>query len=151
MWDQARLESAFFSRPDECLNKISVNKISPEILAALVCRHQPVADGELEFEPIATGKFNTSFFVRARDKDLVLRIAPSRDEVFVFYERDMMRQVASIVAFDESHELIERSFMLMERLPGKPLGEALKVDYDQVLRQLGAFLAQVHDIGNGHR
>ena len=36
----------------------------------------------------------------------------------------------------------------MERLPGVPLGEAPQVDYPEVLRQLGALLAQVHDIDN---
>mgnify|MGYP001304576161 CR=1 FL=1 len=163
MRDQARLESALFSRPASWLKQIFVREISPQILAAMVQRYRPVAAGDLAFEPVATGKFNTSFFVRAGGEDLVLRIAPSRDEVFVFYERDMMRlepaihallrqrtrvPVASIVAFDESHELIERSFMLMERLPGKPLGEAPQVDFAQVLRQVGEFLAEVHGIGN---
>lgn len=60
-------------------------------------KHQPVADGELEFEPITTGKFNTCFFVRNGDEDLVLRLAPSRDEVS-FYERYMMRQEPRIYA-----------------------------------------------------
>ncbi|KPJ71272.1 MAG: hypothetical protein AMS14_09280 [Planctomycetes bacterium DG_20] len=128
-------------------------------LEACVRRHLPGADGPITFEPIRTGKFNTSFFVRAGGEDLVLRIAPPPDAVFCFYERDMMKQepgihalllerttvpVARILAFDESHETIDRDFLLMERLPGTALSDGPRCDPDRVLRQVGECLAQVH-------
>ena len=90
---------------------------------------------------------------------MVLRIAPPRDAIFVFYERGMMRQepqlhallraetdvpVARVFAFDDSHTLIDRDYMLMERLPGRPLTEMRQVNYAHVLRQIGSYLAQVH-------
>jgi aminoglycoside phosphotransferase (APT) family kinase protein len=130
-----------------------------DTLELIIRRHRPDLNGAVSCQPIPTGKFNTSFFVSAGDEELVLRIAPPRDAVFVFYERDMMRQepgihelvlaettvpVALIMAFDDSHELIERDYLLMERLPGWPLTEMQAVDRDHVLRQVGECLARVH-------
>lgn len=124
----------------------------------IIHRHIPDAAGEVRFEPIRTGKFNTSFWVTAGEQELVLRIAPPRDAVFCFYEREMMRQepgihalleartdvpVAHVIVFDDSRTLIDRDYMLMERLPGRPLTES-SVDVDPVLRQVGGYLAQVH-------
>ena len=132
-----------------------------EQVEACVRRHLPGADGPVTFEPIRTGKFNTSFFVRAGGEDLVLRIAPPADSVFCFYERDMMRQepgihallrektavpVARILAFDESHNVIDRDFLLMERLPGTALSDGPRCDANRVLGQVGECLAQVHAI-----
>ncbi|MDH7570777.1 MAG: aminoglycoside phosphotransferase family protein [Armatimonadota bacterium] len=129
------------------------------ILETLVRRHVSVGDGPLAFTPIATGKFNRSYYVTGGNRDLLLRIAPPAEEVFLFYERHMMRQepelhallrartavpVPEILAFDESHAVIPRAYLLMERLPGRPLTEMPGVDEDAVLRQVGACLAQVH-------
>jgi len=128
-------------------------------LESCVRRHVPDAAGPVEFEPITTGKFNTSFYVRAGGADLVLRIAPPDDAVFVFYERGMMRQepglhrllrertrvpVARVVAFDDSREVVDRDFLLMERLPGRALSERSVADPSEVLRETGRCLAEVH-------
>lgn len=113
----------------------------------------------MRFVPVPTGKFNTSYFVRGVGAELVLRIAPPADSVFLFYERDMMRQepglhallrreteapVPRILAYDDSRELLERDFLLMERLPGRPLSETSGGDVDRTLGQVGHHLAQVH-------
>jgi aminoglycoside phosphotransferase (APT) family kinase protein len=136
-----------------------MDNFSSDILESLIRHHRGDLDGEVSLQRIPTGKFNTSFFVRAGDEQLVLRIAPPADAVFVFYERDMMRQepgihelvlsqttvpVARIFAFDDSHELIDRDFLIMERLPGRPLTQMRGVSYSFVLRQVGDYLAQVH-------
>ena len=128
-------------------------------LRALIRHHCPHLDGDAAFERIPTGKFNTSFFVRAGREELVLRIAPPRDAVFVFYERDMMRQepgihrlllertsvpVARILTFDDTHDLIGHDYLLMERLPGRALTEARTADPRVVLRQVGQHLAETH-------
>ncbi len=91
----------------------------------------------------------------------MLRVAPPDDSVFVFYERDMMRQepalhalvrerttvpVADIVAYDESRSIIDRPFLLMERLPGEPLCDMSGINSNVVFQQAGACLAQVHAI-----
>jgi aminoglycoside phosphotransferase (APT) family kinase protein len=127
-------------------------------LRPLVAAHVPSA-GRVSFSPIRTGKFNTSFYVSTEAGAYVLRIAPPDDAVFCFYERAMMKQepdihrmllekttvpAARIAAFDDTHRLIDRDFMIMERLPGVPLTEAASVSVDEVFRQVGAMLAQCH-------
>jgi len=130
-------------------------EIDIEVVKRVVAAHLTAS---VDLAPIATGKFNTSFFITAPDINWVLRIALPRDAVFVFYEKDMMRQeselhallldktsvpVAPIVAYDDSQRLIERDYVIMECLPGKPLSE-VACDYGEVLCQVGAQLAQVH-------
>ena len=134
-------------------------------LTALIRHHRPSLRTDPVFERIPTGKFNTSFYVHSDGEDLVLRIAPPRDAVFLFYERDMMRQepgihervreqtdapVAKIIAYDDSLSLIDRDYILMERLPGAPLTEMPGVDFNGVLRQVGRLLAQVHRLTADH-
>jgi len=115
----------------------------------------------MAFHRIPTGKFNTSYFVDADDLKLVLRIAPPEDSVFVFYERGMMKQepeihdlllmgpripVAPIIAFDDSHTIIDRDFLLMERLPGQPMCDASNFKEDVILQEVGDCLAQTHQL-----
>ncbi len=130
-------------------------------LESIIRYHRGDVDDDISFRRIATGKFNLSYFVRAGNEQLVLRIAPPRDSVFVFYERDMMRQepdihelllsettvpVPRIFTYDDSHTLIDRDFLIMERLSGGPLTEAHDVSSDFVFRQTGEYLAQVHSL-----
>lgn len=130
-----------------------------EILEACIRQHCPGVAGSIRFKPIPTGKFNTSYYVQADDTELVLRIAPDRNAVFLFYERDMMRQepgihmlllekttvpVARILAYDDSQTIIDRNFLIMERLPGTPLSDGPCGDVAAVLRQVGESLAQSH-------
>ena len=124
-------------------------------LTSLIRHHFP--NGRISLSPIATGKFNNSYWVHVDDEVFVLRIAPPNDAVYVFYEAQMMRQepalhallraettvpVAEIVVFDESQTLLDRDYMLMRRLVGRPLSEMPHVDYNHVLYQVGAYLAQ---------
>lgn len=113
---------------------------------------------DLSITPISTGKFNTSYYVSGTGIDWVIRIAPPRDAVFIFYERDMMRQepgiharllantsvpVPPIIAYDDSLTHLDRDFVIMERLPGHPISD-VSCDYAAVLRQIGDYLAQTH-------
>jgi aminoglycoside phosphotransferase (APT) family kinase protein len=133
-------------------------------LNALIQRHFPDLPEAMRFEAIRTGKFNSSYWVRAGETEMVLRIAPPEEAPFVFYERYMMRQepelhallhaetnlpVAEILAFDDSHALIDRDYLIMERLPGRPLTEMRHVDYGRVLWQVGEWLAEVHRLQAG--
>jgi aminoglycoside phosphotransferase (APT) family kinase protein len=130
-------------------------------LLETVVRHHFPDKGQPHLSPIATGKFNNTYWVEVDEQQFVLRIAPADEAVFVFYERKMMRQepelhailrqktdvpVAEIVVFDESQTLLERDYMLMTRLAGRPLSEARHVDINHVLQQVGAYLAEVHQI-----
>jgi aminoglycoside phosphotransferase (APT) family kinase protein len=131
------------------------------LLARLVAAHLAVDPGGLEFEPISTGKHNTSYYVRGAPDELVLRISPPDDAGFLFYERRMMAQeppihallraettvpVAEILAYDDSRNLLDRDYLLMERLPGQPLieMELTGAQFDGVLEQVGVYLAQMH-------
>ena len=130
--------------------------LTTEMLESLIHEHLPGGE-QISFAPIPTGKFNTSFFVQVDREPLILRIAPPGDSVFVFYERNMMRQepelhrllsetsvpVARILAFDDSHNLIDRDYLIMERLPGWPLTEMSRIDRDITLRQVGRSLAEI--------
>jgi aminoglycoside phosphotransferase (APT) family kinase protein len=135
---------------------------SKTLLRELVAAHLPVDGDALRFQPIRTGKHNRSYYVHAGEDEMVLRICPPPDLGMLFYERNMMAQepsihallraettvpVAEIYAYDDSHTRIDRSYMLMERLPGRALSEMPNVAkrfYDRVLVQVGEYLRQVH-------
>ena len=134
---------------------------SNELLSRLVVTHLPSDPDRIGFEPIPTGKHNTSYYVSGAGADLVLRISPPDDAGFLFYERRMMAQepqlhallraetsvpVAEIVAFDDSRALLDRDYLLMERLPGRPLTDAglTASQTEGVLEQVGVHLAQMH-------
>ena len=126
---------------------------------ALVHRAVPGCNGNITWQPTSTGKHNTSFFVTAGERDLVIRVAPRPGPGYLFYEVDMMRQepgihrvlvdrtsvpVAPVVFYDDSRELVDTEYIVMERLPGKPLTQAEGFDYSNVMRQVGESLAQAH-------
>jgi aminoglycoside phosphotransferase (APT) family kinase protein len=133
----------------------------PDLLARMVAAHLPAAPETLRLERIPTGKHNTSYIVRGAGDDVVLRISPPDDAGFLFYERRMMAQepplhallraettvpVAEVLAYDDSRTLLDRDYLLMERLPGQPLAEARLTaqQVDGVLEQVGRYLAQMH-------
>ncbi|MDZ7373961.1 MAG: aminoglycoside phosphotransferase family protein [candidate division KSB1 bacterium] len=133
-----------------------------DVLAQLVARHLKT-DGGLSFQPIRTGKFNRSYFVRLDGREVVLRIAPPPGTPVLFYEKDMMRQepeihrivrektrvpVAEILAWDFSRTLIESDYLLMEKLPGLPASELplSRSVWNRALEEVGQYLRQVHAI-----
>lgn len=140
-------------------------QFEPDLLARLVTAHLAVNPDRLSFEPVRTGKHNTSYYVhgtgRGAGRGLVLRISPPDDAGFLFYERRMMAQepqihrllraettvpVAEILAYDDGQQLVDRDYLLMERLPGRALSEAdlPRRQVDGALEQVGAYLAQMH-------
>jgi aminoglycoside phosphotransferase (APT) family kinase protein len=138
-------------------------RLTTELLARLVTAHLPADPDQLEFEPIRTGKHNSSYYVRGTDDELVLRISPPDDAGFLFYERRMMAQepqlhallraettvpVAEILAYDDSRRDLDRDYLLMERLPGQPLTDAGfgQRQVEGVLEQVGIYLAQMHTL-----
>ena len=93
----------------------------------------------------------------------MLRISPPDDAGFLFYERRMMAQepqlhallraettvpVAEILAYDDSRRDLDRDYLLMERLPGRPLTDAGfgQRQVEGVLEQVGIYLAQMHTL-----
>jgi aminoglycoside phosphotransferase (APT) family kinase protein len=132
-----------------------------DLLARLVVAHLALDADRLAFDRISTGKHNTSYYVRGAGQELVLRISPPDDAGFLFYERRMMAQepqihsllrtettvpVGEILAYDESRTLLDRDYLIMERLPGRALAESRLTarQLDAVLEQVGVCLAQMH-------
>ena len=130
-------------------------------LIACVRKSLDLCDGDVRLTPIPTGKFNDSYYVSTDGGEYVLRVAPDPEAGFLFYEKGMMKQepvlhrllreqtsapVAEVLDFDDSHSLIDRDYLLMERLPGQPLSDDPACDPDAVLRQVGAALAEAHGV-----
>jgi aminoglycoside phosphotransferase (APT) family kinase protein len=132
-----------------------------DLLTRLVTAHVAADLAQLAFTPILTGKHNASYYVSSAERDLVLRISPPDDAGFLFYERRMMAQepqlhallraettipVAEILVHDDSRSLLDRDYLLMERLPGQALAGAGLSGHqmESVLRQVGGYLAQMH-------
>jgi len=115
---------------------------------------------------IPTGKFNDSFFVAGDGLDVVVRVAPPDGTGRIFYERNMMAQepevhaivrertrvpVARILAHDTTRRVLDRDFVVMERLPGRPLTHVSlgAASLDRIFRRVGEWLAEVHGITAG--
>lgn len=110
------------------------------------------------------GKFSETFEVRGQGQGVyVLRAAPPDSILQLFYEYRMMRQepaihrrlleetsvpVPEILAFDFSRSLIDRDFLIMPQLPGKPLSSAdlSRNAYRNALRQWGRYVAEIHSV-----
>jgi aminoglycoside phosphotransferase (APT) family kinase protein len=132
-------------------------------LAEVVAEQAGVPRDRLRLRRCPTGKFNTTYFVDGGPAPLVLRVAPPDDRArLLFYEHRMMRQepalhdllrsktrvpVPRVVAHDFSRRRLDVDYLLMERLPGKPLSEAGGLDsraLGRVLAEVGACLRQAH-------
>jgi aminoglycoside phosphotransferase (APT) family kinase protein len=138
------------------------NPFDVETLTELTLAHVDVDPESLSFTPVHTGKHNASFWVDSDRDRFVLRIAPSDDAGFLFYERLMMRQepelhalvrahtdipVAEIVGYDFDRVHIDRDYLLMTALPGTPLSDAPGLDrtrFNRALEQVGRYLRQLH-------
>ena len=135
-----------------------------EQINSIIGKHFNLKAGAVHIHNITTGHFNTTYAIQADHYDLILRIAPSKDAGFVFYEVNMMAQepelhrivrertqipVPQIFVYDTSHESIDRDYLIMERLPGRPLTEMRNLSrrgYDDVLAQVGHHLGALHEI-----
>jgi len=137
--------------------------VAKEQVADVVEHHMAHRPADADIAPVATGKFNDTFDVRLPDRSVIVRIAPPESAVFCFYEFRMMRQepgihrmlrrrtsvpVAEILVADFTHAWIDRDFLIMEKLPGRPLTE-VRVSREQhaaILRKTGEYLAECHAI-----
>lgn len=146
------------------------DKFPEKVLTSLVSRHLGTDPESLTLRRSPTGKFNDTYFIDGGPVPLVLRVAPPDNRSrMLFYEHRMMRQepglhallkertdvpIPAVFAHDFGHTEIDRDYLLMERLPGTPishLGGLTQVAFDDILRQVGRCLRQVHEItGDRH-
>lgn len=140
----------------------NMGEINTETLARILRDRMPAADFRLT--PISTGRHNASFWVDGAGGPYVLRIAPPSDAGLLFYERDMMRQepqihalvrarttipAPEIVFHDFTRQRLDRDYLLMRAVPGRPFSHEKGLDGRQlagVLRQTGAYLRQLHSL-----
>ena len=117
--------------------------------------------GDVALTPISTGKHNRSYWVDGPRGRFVLRVAPPDAAGLLFYERRMMRQepalhallrartsipVAEVVLADFSRERLDRDYLLLTVLPGRPLSDLglPPARSARALEQVGAALRQLH-------
>jgi len=122
-----------------------------------------LGDGPWTVRRFGTGKFSETFSVDGPEGRYVLRVAPPDSVRQLFYEYRMMRQepriharllaetsvpVPPIVAHDFSRNRVDRDYLLMPRLDGRPLSEASLGDGARAsaLRQWGHYVAQIHEL-----
>ncbi len=114
--------------------------------------------------PFGAGKFSQTFAVLSEDgEEFVLRIAPPDSVLQLFYEYHMMRQepgihrrllketsvpAPQILGYDFSRRLIDRDFLIMPRLPGKPLSTVTlsPTAGDRAFCEWGQFVAEIHKV-----
>ncbi len=141
------------------------DRFDDRVLALVIARHLDLAPDGVRLRRSPTGKFNETYFVEGGPMPLVLRVAPPDDRPrMIFYEHRMMRQEPALHAllrgrtdvpvpailvrdFGRTDE-IDRDYLLMERLPGTPishLGSLTHDAFDDILRQVGRCLRQVHE------
>ncbi|RKX85687.1 MAG: hypothetical protein DRP57_03160 [Spirochaetes bacterium] len=112
---------------------------------------------------IPTGKYNESYYVVLDKNQYVLRIAPEESTEVLFYERKMMRKepeihkivqkntsipIPLILDYDFSHSVVERDWLLMEKIPGRALFETYgnSIKMNKMFFTLGRFLNQLHNV-----
>ena len=135
--------------------------IDSEQAGRLVAEH--LGEGDWAVRPFGAGKFSQTFSVEGDGGRYVLRVAPPDDLLQLFYERRMMRQepalharllaettvpVPPIAAHDFSRTLVDRDYLIMPLLPGRPLSDAVLAPAacDRALREWGRHVAQIHSL-----
>lgn len=133
--------------------------ISPSSIKVVISEETGVPSDSITLEQTNTGQYNQTWFVSAPDleSDHVIRVAPPPEQTRVlFYEARMMRQepavhvrirkatscpVPEILAYGwDDRRLGGRDFLLMDRLPGKPISSS----DESTMTQLGTKLREVH-------
>ncbi len=130
----------------------------------IICNH--IFKGKTyKLKKIPTGKFNDSFFVYTNGEQFVLRLAPPLETEVLFYEKQMMRRepgihklvkkhtsvpIPEILEYDFTGSIVKRDWLLMERLPGKPLSESFLSGekMERLFFQLGKAVREFHSITN---
>lgn len=134
----------------------NIKEILRDVCAAKFDSGEPT-----DIAPPSTGGFNDSLFFTLDEREMVFRMAPHEEQGFLFYERNMLAQepalheviqrqtdipVAQIHVYDDSRQVAPRPYIIMQRLPGRPLSSAYGVDPGEVFRQVGRHLRQLHAI-----
>jgi aminoglycoside phosphotransferase (APT) family kinase protein len=118
----------------------------------------------IERRLIEGGLFNTSYFIETRNPDqkIVVRVAPSRMDLLVEFEKTMMAAepgindhmravgvpVPQVVHLDLSRKVIAREYIAMEFIDAKAMStvEIPEEDRPALNRQLGTYTRKIHSV-----
>lgn len=112
--------------------------------------------------PLAGGKFNTVYRIRLEHppRDIVLRLAPVRQDLLYRFERVLIRSeaqaypllarsgvpVPEVLLHDASREIVPREYLITGFLPGRPLSECGLPEpvRARILHTLGSHGRRIH-------
>ncbi|MDE5893648.1 MAG: aminoglycoside phosphotransferase family protein [Acetatifactor sp.] len=144
-------------------NSLTKGTVSEEIINRMV--KKAFEEKALEMQELKEGYFNIAYKVRLKDRNVVLKIAPSPDiqimtneKNIMYSEVDSMRMVAKrtdvpiprILFYDNSGSVIDREYFFMEMLQGQSLSslqDALSEEEKQgIYYRLGQYTRQLNGI-----
>ncbi len=144
-------------------NSLTKGIITEETINCMV--KKAFEENALEIQELKEGYFNIAYKVRLKDRNVVLKIAPSREIQVMTYEKnimfsevDSMRMVAErtevpvpgILFYDNSGSVIDREYFFMEMLQGQSLStlqDALpEEDKQEINYRLGQYTRQLNHI-----
>lgn len=110
------------------------------------------------------GQFNTSYLLKINspDKKVILRIAPSNQDVLFDFEKSMMNAepfinkllwdngipTPEVLFFDNAHEIINRDYIILEYIDAFALSDpSLPQEvWPEIMKQLGVLTKKLHSI-----
>lgn len=153
----------FDKRSKTMPNSITKGTVTEEEINRMVWK----AFGEkaLEARELKEGYFNIAYRIRLRNRDTVLKIAPSPEiQIMTFEKNIMFSEVSSmgmvssrgevpvprVLFYDNSKSIIDREYFFMEMLRGQSLSsvqDALSPERkEEIYRQLGRYTRQLNRI-----
>lgn len=143
-------------------------KLTREQLSGVADKH--FGCGLSEAAELTDGWANTAYAVTLEDaRQLIIKVAPSAAVKMMSYEKDMMKTevdslrlvknaggvpVPSVLAHDDSLELIDSEYFIMERLEGVPFntvkGGMAEEERASIERELGVYSKRINEIKARH-
>ncbi len=148
------------------MQSLSKTKISQAAIESIVNHHFGPQSKLHTLEELKDGYFNTAYQMTLQDGSAyVMKVAPHESVAALRYERGLMKTEAAVMRlvqeqtsvpipriayYDDSHQLIDHVFLIMEYLPGIPLNKLRSQLSSEVQEQieydLGAQTRQIHAI-----
>ncbi len=144
-------------------NSITKGTVKEETICRMVWK--AFEEDALETQELKEGYFNIAYRIRLRGRDVVLKIAPSRDiqvmtneKNIMFSEVDSMQMVAKrtdvpvprILFYDNSGSVIDREYFFMEMLQGQSLSSLQDTlperEKQEIYYRLGQYTRQLNHI-----
>ncbi|QYR21384.1 aminoglycoside phosphotransferase family protein [Paenibacillus sp. sptzw28] len=120
----------------------------------------------ISIEELSEGFFNAAYLIElSNGQEVVLKIAPPENTIVMSHEKNMMFSevqsmrlvaektgvpVASVLFYDNSHDVCEADYFLMEKMPGNSYHSLLKelseAEKQSIEYQIGQYNSQINTI-----